>query len=161
MLWDGLQVVAGAVVVAIGVVGTPFTGGVSLGLTVLGGSLVVGGVNSAIDHASIASTGDGLNLIGMASDGIGQWYDVNVAQPAIASGDKGLQLLAGVGSGLGQVVSEAAQVNVVEIGTGIYTLATSEDARSQLWNQLSTVAGQVAGGDAFVIGQIAGNLVRI
>ncbi|MDR6865506.1 hypothetical protein J2Y69_000088 [Microbacterium resistens] len=159
LLWDGLQVVGGAVVMAIGIVGTPFTGGVSLGLTVLGGSLVVGGVNSAIDHASIASTGDGLNLIGMASDGIGQWYDVNVAQPAIASGDKGLQFLAGAGSGLGQVVSEAAQVNVVEIGTGIVTLATSEDARSQLWNQLSTVAGQVAGGDAFVIGQIAGNLV--
>ncbi|MDR6868614.1 hypothetical protein J2Y69_003238 [Microbacterium resistens] len=159
MLWDGLQVVAGAVVVAIGVVGTPFTGGFSLGLTVLGGSLVVGGVNSAINHASIATTGSELNLIGMASDGIGQWYDVNVAQPAIASGDKGLQFLAGLGSGVGQVVSEAAQVNVVEIGTGIVTLATSDQARSQLWNQLTATVGQVAAGDTFVIGQIAGNLI--
>ena len=130
LLWDGLQIVGGAVVMAIGIVGTPFTGGVSLGLTVLGGSLVVGGVNSAINHASIATTGDGLNLIGMASEGVGQWYDVTVAQPAIASGDKGLQFLAGAGSGLGQVVSEAAQVNVVEIGTGIVTLATSEEAVS-------------------------------
>ncbi|WP_310016495.1 hypothetical protein [Microbacterium resistens] len=50
-------------------------------------------------------------------------------------------------------------MNVVEIGTGIVTLATSDQARSQLWNQLTATVGQVAAGDAFVIGQIAGNLV--
>ncbi|PPI67855.1 hypothetical protein C5E12_12685, partial [Rathayibacter rathayi] len=37
-IWDGLQTVAGAVVVAVGVVGTPFSAGVSLALAGLGGS---------------------------------------------------------------------------------------------------------------------------
>lgn len=161
LLWDGLQIVGGAVITVIGVAGTPFTGGFSLGLTVLGGSLVVGGVNSAINHVSIASTGQALNLIGMAADAAGQWYDVNVAQSAIASEDKGLQFLADVGSGVGQVVSEAAQLNVKEIGDGLYTLATDETARSALWNQVQTIVGQVASGDTFVMGQIAGNLVPI
>ncbi|PPF62972.1 hypothetical protein C5C18_14040 [Rathayibacter tritici] len=75
LLWDGLQTVAGAVVVAVGVVGTPFSGGMSLALAGLGGSLIAGGVNSAIDHATIASTGESLNLIGMASEQVGHWYD--------------------------------------------------------------------------------------
>ncbi|AZZ55557.1 hypothetical protein [Rathayibacter iranicus] len=45
--------------------------------------------------------------------------------------------------------------------TGVFTLATSDEARSQLWNQLTTMVGQVASGDAFVIGQIAGNLLPL
>ncbi|NQX11804.1 hypothetical protein HQQ80_09225 [Microbacteriaceae bacterium VKM Ac-2855] len=159
LLWDGLQIAAGVVVTTIGVGLTPFTGGVSLGLTVLGGSLLVGGVNSAVNHISIVTTGNDLNLIGMASGSAAQWYDVNVAQPAITSGSTGLQFLAGAGSGVLQVASDAGQVNVQQIGTGMYALATSDEARSGLWNQLTTIAGQVADGDAFVIGQIAGNLV--
>ncbi|NQX14050.1 DNA/RNA non-specific endonuclease [Microbacteriaceae bacterium VKM Ac-2855] len=159
LLWDSLQIAAGVVVTTIGVGLTPFTGGVSLGLTVLGGSLLVGGINSAVNHASIVTTGNDLNLIGMGAGSAAQWYDVNVAQPAIASGDTGLQFLAGAGSGVLQVASDAVQVNVQQIGTGMYALATSEEARSGLWNQLTTIAGQVADGDAFVIGQIAGNLV--
>ncbi|NQX13298.1 hypothetical protein HQQ80_16855 [Microbacteriaceae bacterium VKM Ac-2855] len=159
LLWDSLQIAAGVVVTTIGVGLTPFTGGVSLGLTVLGGSLLVGGINSAINHTSIVTTGNDLNLIGMAAGSAAQWYDVNVAQPAIASGDTGLQFLAGAGSGVLQVASDAVQLNVQQIGTGMYALATSDEARSGLWNQLTTIAGQVADGDAFVIGQIAGNLV--
>ncbi|NQX13028.1 hypothetical protein HQQ80_15460 [Microbacteriaceae bacterium VKM Ac-2855] len=129
LLWDGLQIAAGVVVTTIGVGLTPFTGGVSLGLTVLGGSLLVGGINSAVNHTSIVTTGNDLNLIGMAAGSAAQWYDVNVAQPAIASGSTGLQLLAGAGSGVLQVASDAVQVNVQQIGTGMYTLATSDEAR--------------------------------
>ncbi|SOE06079.1 hypothetical protein SAMN06295924_1315, partial [Rathayibacter rathayi NCPPB 2980 = VKM Ac-1601] len=55
MLWDGIQVVEGVLILAVGVVGTPFSAGATLALAALGGSLIVGGVNSAIDHASIAS----------------------------------------------------------------------------------------------------------
>ncbi|PPF51120.1 hypothetical protein C5C45_12525 [Rathayibacter rathayi] len=160
-MWDGLQIVAGAVVVAVGVVGTPFSAGVSLALAGLGGSLIAGGVNSAIDHATIASTGEGLNLVGMASQGIGQWYDVTLAQPAIASGDHDLQFLVGAGSGLGDQVSGALQLNMHDTVTGVFTLATNGEARSQLWNQLTTIAGKAASGDAFVLGQIAGNLLPL
>ncbi|WP_207759909.1 hypothetical protein, partial [Rathayibacter rathayi] len=55
VLWDGIQVVEGVLILAVGVVGTPFSAGATLALAALGGSLIVGGVNSAIDHASIAS----------------------------------------------------------------------------------------------------------
>jgi hypothetical protein len=159
LLWDGLQILAGAVVTAVGVGLTPFTGGVSLGLTVLGGSLVVGGVNNAVNHVSIATSGQELNLVGLASERAGHWYDVHVAQPAIASGDKGLAFLAGLGSGAGQVVSEAAQMNVKQIGEGVYTLATDSQARSQLWGQVKTLVGKVGAGDTYVMGQITANLV--
>ncbi|PPF09493.1 DNA/RNA non-specific endonuclease, partial [Rathayibacter rathayi] len=161
LLWDGLQTVAGAVLVAVGVVGTPFSAGVSLALAGLGGSLIAGGVNSAIDHATIASTGEGLNLVGMASQGIGQWYDVTLAQPAIASGDHDLQFLVGAGSGLGDQVSGALQLNMHDTVTGVFTLATNGEAFSQFWNQLTTTAGKAASGDAFVLGQIAGNLLPL
>ncbi|PPG74786.1 T7SS effector LXG polymorphic toxin [Rathayibacter rathayi] len=161
LLWDGLQTVAGAVVVAVGVVGTPFSAGVSLALAGLGGSLIAGGVNSAIDHATIASTGEGLNLVGMASQGIGHWYDVTLAQPAIASGDHDLQFLVGAGSGLGDQVSGALQLNMHDTVTGVFTLATNGEAFSQFWNQLTTIAGKAASGDAFVLGQIAGNLLPL
>ncbi|PPG86605.1 hypothetical protein C5C00_07775 [Rathayibacter rathayi] len=161
LLWDGLQTVAGAVLVTVGVVGTPFSAGLSLALAGLGGSLIAGGVNSAIDHATIASTGEGLNLVGMASQGIGQWYDVTLAQPAIASGDHDLQFLVGAGSGLGDQVSGALQLNMHDTVTGVFTLATNGEAFSQFWNQLTTTAGKAASGDAFVLGQIAGNLLPL
>ncbi|MWV32559.1 hypothetical protein [Rathayibacter iranicus] len=57
LMWDGLQVVAGAVVTAVGIGAAPFTGGLSLGFSALGGSLMVGGVNSAINHVTIATVG--------------------------------------------------------------------------------------------------------
>ncbi|WP_290471956.1 T7SS effector LXG polymorphic toxin, partial [Leifsonia sp. 71-9] len=68
LLWDALQIAAGAVITVIGLGLTPFTGGFSLGLTVLGGSLLIGGVNNAINHVSIATTGQELNLVGMAAE---------------------------------------------------------------------------------------------
>jgi len=159
LLWDALQIAAGAVITVIGLGLTPFTGGFSLGLTVLGGSLLIGGVNNAINHVSIATTGQELNLVGMAAEAIGQWYDVNVAQRAADSGSWGLQFLAGVGSGLGQALNEAAQLNVHEIGLSLQSLVLDESARSALWNQLTGTVGQVFAGDAFVIGQLAGNVL--
>lgn len=57
LMWDGLQTVAGAVVTAVGIGAAPFTSGLSLGLSALGGSLMVGGANSAINHVSIATVG--------------------------------------------------------------------------------------------------------
>ena len=159
LLWDALQIAAGAVITVIGLGLTPFTGGFSLGLTVLGGSLLIGGVNNAINHVSIATTGQELNLVGMAAEAIGQWYDVNVAQPAADSCSWGLQFLAGVGSGLGQALNEAAQLNVHEIGLSLQSLVLDEGARSALWNQLTTTVGQVFAGNAFVIGQVAGNVL--
>jgi len=140
LVWDGLQIVAGAVITVVGLGLTPFTGGVSLGLTVLGGSMVVGGVNSA-------------------SDAVGKWYDVNVAQPAVDSGSWGLQALAGVGSGVGSMASEAAQLNVKEMGEGVWSLATDASVRGQLWDQLKTTTGKVLAGDAYVIGEVVGSVV--
>ncbi|PPF60996.1 hypothetical protein C5C18_15025 [Rathayibacter tritici] len=87
--------------------------------------------------------------------------DVTLAQPAIASGDPDLQLLAGLGSGLGDQVSGALQLNIHDVVTGVFTLATNGEAFSKLWNQLTTIAGKAASGDAFVIGQIAGNLLPL
>ncbi|MWV32582.1 hypothetical protein, partial [Rathayibacter iranicus] len=97
----------------------------------------------------------------VASQGIGHWYDVTLAQPAIASGDPDLQLLAGLGSGLGDQVSGALQLNIHDVATGVFTLATNGEAFSHLWNQLTTLAGKAASGDAFVIGQIVGNLLPL
>ena len=161
MLWDGLQILGGAVVTVIGLGLTPFTAGASLGLTVLGASLVVGGVNNMINHASIATTGNELNFIGMATDQIAGWYDVNVAQPAIASGSPALQLLAGVGSGVGQVISDAAQLNVADIVTGVSSLITDQNARDQLWEQIAGAGAKVLSGDFYLAGQIVGNLLPL
>lgn len=57
------------------------------------------------------------------------------------------------------MVSAGAQLNVKEIGHGVYTLAKDSDARSQLWDQLTQTAGQVLAGDAFVIGQLTSTVV--
>ncbi|PPH27350.1 hypothetical protein C5C28_16090, partial [Rathayibacter rathayi] len=130
--------------------------GATLALAALGGSLIVGGVNSAIDHASIASTGEGLNLVGMVSDQVAQWYDVTVMRPAVESGSWAGQLVAGVGSGVGQMVSGAAQMNLRDTGRGIEALVFDEDVRNQALQQVTTLVDQVRAGNPVVIGQIVG-----
>ncbi|WP_146083987.1 DNA/RNA non-specific endonuclease [Rathayibacter iranicus] len=125
----------------------------------LGGSLIVGGVNSAINDASIASTGEGLNLAGMVSDQVGQWYDVTVMRSAVESGSWAGQLVAGVGSGVGQLVSGAAQMNLRDTGRGIEALVFDEDVRHQAWQQVTTLVDQVRAGNPVVIGQIVGNIL--
>ncbi|WP_219813652.1 hypothetical protein, partial [Rathayibacter rathayi] len=159
VLWDGIQVVEGVLILAVGVVGTPFSAGATLALAALGGSLIVGGVNSAIDHASIASTGEGLNLVGMASDQVAHWYDVTVMRPAVESGSWAGQLVAGVGSGVGQMISGAAQMNLRDTGRGIEALVFDEDVRNQALQQVTTLVDQVREGNPVVIGQIVGNIL--
>ncbi|WP_146077369.1 DNA/RNA non-specific endonuclease [Rathayibacter tritici] len=159
VLWDGIQVVAGVMILAVGVVGTPFSAGATLAFAGLGGSLIVGGVNSAIDHASIASTGEGLNLVGMASDQVAQWYDVTVMRPAVESGSWAGQFVAAVGSGVGQVISGAAQMSLRDTGRGIEALVFDEDVRNQALQQVTTLVDQVRAGNPVVIGQIVGNIL--
>ncbi|PWJ60946.1 T7SS effector LXG polymorphic toxin, partial [Rathayibacter iranicus] len=159
VLWDAVQVVEGVLILAVGVVGTPFSAGATLAFAGLGGSLIVGGVNSAINDASIASTGEGLNLAGMASDQVAQWYDVTVMQPAVESGSWAGQLVAGVGSGVGQLVSGAAQMNLRDTGRGIEALVFDEKVRNQAWQQVTTLVDQVRAGNPVVIGQIVGNVL--
>ncbi|MFE4952220.1 hypothetical protein ACFQ9V_19110 [Leifsonia sp. NPDC056665] len=161
LLWDGLQILAGAVITVIGVGLTPFTGGFSLGLTVLGGSLLVGGVNSAINHATIATTGNELNLIGMAAENVSHWYYATIATPAADSGVAGFQFLAGAGAAVGDLVAGGLQVNVKEIGDGIYTLATDQGARSELWNQLTTTVAKIVNGDAYTTGYATTTIVSL
>ncbi|SEH89549.1 MULTISPECIES: hypothetical protein [unclassified Leifsonia] len=128
-------------------------------MTVLGGSLLVGGVNSAINHASIATSGQELNLTGMASDAVGKWYDANVVKPAADSGSWALQFLAGVGSGIGDAISGGAQLNVHQIGQGLTSLFTDQSARDRLWNQLTTIAAQVFTLNPAATGQLVGSLL--
>lgn len=159
LIWDGLQIAAGVLVTVIGVGLTPFTGGLSLGLTVLGGALIVGGVNSAINHVSIATTGAELNLIGMAAEQAHHWYDVNVATPAAGSGSWGVQFLAGVGSGALHAITGVAQLNVQDLHDTAISLIRSQDARDQLWNQVTTTVGKVVSGDAYAAGELASVLI--
>ncbi|SEI17751.1 MULTISPECIES: glycohydrolase toxin TNT-related protein [unclassified Leifsonia] len=159
LIWDGLQIVAGAVITVIGLGLTPFTGGFSLGLTLLGGSLLIGGINSAINHVSIATTGNELNLVGMAGKAVSDWWDANAVKPAADSGWWSLQFLAGVGSGVIHTISDAGQLNVHEAGMALTVLVTDPRALAELWNQITTTVGQVAGFNPSVIGQLAGALL--
>ncbi|MFF9564970.1 glycohydrolase toxin TNT-related protein [Leifsonia sp. NPDC014704] len=159
LIWDGLQIVAGAVVTVIGLGLTPFTGGVSLGLTLLGGSLLIGGINNAINHASIATTGNELNLVGMAGQAVDEWWTANAVKPAAASGSWGLEFLAGVGSGVVHVISDAGQFSVHEAGMGVTALFTDPRAWAQAWDQITTTVGQVAAFNPSVMGELAGALL--
>lgn len=159
LIWDGLQIVAGAVVTVIGLGLTPFTGGFSLGLTVLGGSLLIGGINNAINHVSIATTGNDLNLVGMAGQAVDEWWTANAVKPAAASGSWGLEFLAGVGSGVVHVISDAGQLNVHEAGMGVTALFTDPRAFAQAWDQITTTVGQVAAFNPSVMGELAGALL--
>ena len=66
LIWDGLQICAGTVLVVTGV-GTGF-----------GVVLIAGGINSAINHASMATTGKSFNIVGNLTNGAVQWYNKNI-----------------------------------------------------------------------------------
>ncbi|MFE4467351.1 glycohydrolase toxin TNT-related protein [Leifsonia sp. NPDC056824] len=161
LLWDGLQIVAGALITVVGLGLTPFTGGFSLGLTVLGGSLLVGGVNNMINHASIATTGSEFNLVGMASEAVGHWYDVNIAQSALVKGSVGLQFLVGAGAAVGDMVSGGLQVNVKEIGGGVSALVFDADARARMVDQLGHTWDQIVSGDVYVAGYATATVASV
>ena len=161
LLWDTLQVTTGCLIMVAGGVLAPFSGMMSLPLVAFGGSLVLGGVNSGINHAAMAIRGEGLNLVGMASDKIGGWYSVSLAKPAIASGNTLGQFFAGVGGAAGHMVSGIAQMNVVEITTGVSSLLSSRDARHQVASGLGEWWRQLSSGNAYVAGETAFNLASL
>ncbi|PPI68020.1 DNA/RNA non-specific endonuclease [Rathayibacter iranicus] len=78
---------------------------------------------------------------------------------AVESGSWAGQLVAGVGSGVGQLVSGAAQMNLRDTGRGIEALVFDEDVRHQAWQQVTTLVDQVRAGNPVVIGQIVGNIL--
>ncbi|NRD10155.1 DNA/RNA non-specific endonuclease [Rathayibacter agropyri] len=78
-------------------------------------------------------------------------------QPAVGSGSWAGQFVASVGSGVGQVMSGAAQMNLRDTGRGIEALVFDEDVRHQAWQQVTTLVDQVREGNPVVIGQLVGN----
>ncbi|MGH1550603.1 T7SS effector LXG polymorphic toxin [Leifsonia poae] len=156
LIWDAVQIATGAVVTAIGLGLTPFTGGTSLFLTGLGAALVVGGINSAINHTSIWTTGNDLDLADMAC----QWWDASVARPVAAWGGD-WEAIGGFLSGAGHAVTSMAQLNVHQVGMGITAFATDQAARDALWQEVSGFAGRVANGDKFAAGQALGEVAGL
>ncbi|WP_460016458.1 HNH endonuclease family protein [Lactovum odontotermitis] len=153
LVTDVLQTVAGAVITAAGLGLTPFTGGLSLGLVGLGGMMVIGGVNSGINHFSMAVSGKGLNLVGMATKNVGQWYNSTLGKSLGDTGDGGR--LNGFIRGAGEMVSGMAQFNVASTAEGVYTLATNGEARAQFGAGVGNWWNQLAGGNAVVQGETA------
>lgn len=151
LVTDVLQTVAGAVISAAGLGLAAFSGGFSLGLVALGGTMVVGGVNSAINHASMAISGQGYNLVGQLSQGVGKFYNHTLGK---SLGQKGIGgFTNGLLAGAGDFVSSSAQFNVVDTAKGIYTLATNRQAQAQVGHELGTMFNQLKGGNVYVAGQ--------
>jgi len=153
LLWDGLQVLAGAVATVIGLGLTPFTAGSSLLLTGLGAAMVVGGINNGINHYSIATTGQEFDLAGMAAT----WIDTNVAKPVAAVSP----FTGGLISGAGHVLTGMAQLSVKDTAAGVSALITDQAARDALWNQLAETGAKVVSGDWYTGGQIVGELAGL
>lgn len=151
LVTDVLQTVAGVAISAVGLGLTPFSGGLSLGLVALGGTMVVGGVNSTINHASMAISGQGYNLVGQLSQGVGKFYNHTLGK---SLGQKGIGgFTNGLLAGAGDFVSSSAQFNVVDTAKGIYTLATNHQAQAQFGHELGTMFNQLKGGNVYVAGQ--------
>lgn len=153
LLWDGLQILAGAVVTVIGLGLTPFTAGSSLLLTGLGAAMVVGGINNGINHYSIATTGKELNLAGMAAT----WIDTNLAKPVAAVSP----FTGGLISGAGHALTGMAQFSVKDTVAGVSALITDQAVRDALWNQLVDTGAKVVSGDWYTGGQIVGEAAAL
>ena len=153
LLWDGLQVLAGAVVTVVGLGLTPFTAGSSLFLTGLGAAMVVGGINNGINHYSIATTGQEFNLAGMAAT----WIDTNIAKPVAAVSP----FTGGLISGAGHALTGMAQLSVKDTAAGVSALITDQAARDALWDQLTETGAKVLSGDWYTGGQIVGELAGL
>ena len=153
LIWDYVQVQAGAVIAAVGLGLAPFSGGTSLSLTVLGGSMVIGGINSAINHGSMAITGRGYNLIGNLTNGALQWYNKNIGEPLVKTGNPIAKFVAGFGNGSIEMVGAMGQFSVYDTGKTIYTLYKDPQARAQFEAKLGNWWNKVSSGDAYTIGQ--------
>ena len=113
--------------------------------------MVVGGVNSGINHFSMAATGKGYNLIGNLTTTAGQWYNSSLGKSLGQDGVGGF--VNGFVSGAGETVSGMAQFSVYDTGKSVYTLATNAQARAQFGSAVGNWGNQLLGGNAFVAGQ--------
>lgn len=147
LILDTAQIVVGTAMVVTGV-GAPF-----------GAVLVVGGLNSAINHASMATTGKGFNLAGMVSDQVGKWYNNSAGKWLGNDGVGGF--VNGFAKGAGSMASGMAQLNVYDLGKGAYTLATNSTAQQQMLKGLGNYWNQLRSGNMEVYGETVFNVVSL
>ncbi|WP_432706053.1 hypothetical protein [Clostridium felsineum] len=147
LIWDTLQICAGVVLVATGA-GSEF-----------GVMLIVGGVNGAINHASIAETGKGFNIIGSLADGAEQWYNKNIAEPLVKTGNPVAQVVAGLGDSAIQFAGAKYQLDVYDIGDTVHTLWTNPQAQAQFKAGIGNYWNRLSSGDAYTIGQTTGTVL--
>ena len=113
--------------------------------------MVVGGINSGINHFSMAVSGKGLNLIGMATQNVGSWYNGTVGKALGQTGVGGF--VNGFLTGAGETVSGMAQFSVYDTGKSLVTLATNGQARAQFAEGVGSWWHQLSSGNVFVAGQ--------
>ena len=147
LILDTAQIVVGTAMVVTGV-GAPF-----------GAVLIVGGLNSAINHASMATTGKGFNLAGMASDKVGKWYNSSIGKSLGNNGVGGF--INGIAKGAGSMASGMAQLNVYDLGKGAYTLATNPNAQQQMLKGLGNYWNQLRSGNMEVYGETVFNVASL
>ncbi|WP_207722013.1 hypothetical protein, partial [Clostridium acetobutylicum] len=147
LIWDALEVCAGVVLVATGV-GSEF-----------GVMLIVGGVNGAINHASIATTGNSFNILGSLTNGAEQWYNKNIGEPLVKTGNPALQFAAGCGDAAIQFVGAKYQLDVYDIGDTVHTLWTNPEAQAQFKAGVGNYWNKLSSGNAYTIGQTTGTVL--
>ncbi|URZ08859.1 hypothetical protein CLROS_042530 [Clostridium felsineum] len=161
LIFDYVQIQAGGVIALVGVGLIPFTGGTSISLTVLGCSMVVGGVNSGINHASMAFTGKECNLIGNLTNGAVQWYNKNIGEPLVKTGNPVAQFVAGFGNASIEMVGAMGQFSVYDTGKAVYTLLTNPEAQAQFKAGVGHWWKQVCSGDAYTLGQTTATVLSV
>lgn len=154
LLSDALQVVGGAVIAAIGLGLTPLTGGLSLGLTAMGAMFIAGGINSGINHASMAVRGKGCSLLGNFTEDVGKWYNKNLVKPAMKSGNLWLEALAGAGAEVGELAAGMGQISLYDMGKSVGSLANPK-VRAQFGKEIGNWWNQIRSGNAYVAGKTA------
>lgn len=149
LIWDGVQICAGTVLVATGA-------GAGFGI-----ALIAGGVNSAINHASMATTGKSFNIVGNLTNGAVQWYNKNIGNPLVKTGNPIAKFVAGLGNGAIQVAGGMGQFSVYDMGKTVHTLVANPQARSQFFAGVGSWWNQVRSGNAYVIGQTTATVASL
>ncbi|AEI31914.1 hypothetical protein BJV85_002357 [Clostridium acetobutylicum] len=149
LIWDALQVAAGTVLVVTGV-------GAGFGVV-----LIAGGINSAINHASMATTGNSFNIMGNLTNGALQWYNKNIGEPLVKTGNPVAKFVAGLGDSAIQTAGGVWQFSVYDTGKAVYTLATNPEAQAQVGKSIGNWWNQIRSGNAYVIGQTTGVVASV
>lgn len=159
LVTDALQTIAGVTIAAVGLGLSPFSGGLSWGLVALGGSLALGGFNSAVNHGSMAISGRGYNLVGQLANGVGNYYNHTLGKSLGQSGVGGFAN--GVLTGTGALVAGTAEFNVADTAKGIYSLATDYQAQAQFGRGVGQWWQQLKNGNVYVAGQTTANVASL